>query len=189
MPNYELSKIYKITSSETNNIYIGSTTQKYLSVRLQEHKRNYKRHLNKKYGYTSSYEIIKYNDCKIELLESYPCDCIEELRKREGYWQRKIPCVNIRIEKRTKKEWIEDNKERHNNMIKNYNKKNKDIIAIKKKVYHENNKEEMLNKMKEYHYKNQNIINNRKKEFYKYKKSWGALTDNNLLFINLDIFT
>ena len=189
MPNYELSKIYKIISSQTNDIYIGSTSQKYLSVRFQEHKKKYKLHLNEKYGYTSSYEIIKYNDCKIELLELYPCKCREQLRQREGYWQRKIKCVNIRTAGRTKKEWIEDNKERHDNTRKNYYKKNKDVIAIKQKVLHENNKEARLNKMKEYHYKNQNIIINRKKEFYKYKKSWGALTDNNLLFINLDIFT
>jgi len=42
MVNYEYGKIYKLTSIETENIYIGSTTKKRLCQRLTEHKSNYK---------------------------------------------------------------------------------------------------------------------------------------------------
>ena len=38
MPNYQNGKIYCIRSHQTDNIYIGSTTQK-LCVRMAEHKR------------------------------------------------------------------------------------------------------------------------------------------------------
>ena len=48
MPNYQNSKIYKLTSPHTNKIYIGSTTQKYLSDRKSGHIRDYKNYGNGK---------------------------------------------------------------------------------------------------------------------------------------------
>ena len=43
MPNYALGKIYKLTHPDTDDVYIGSTCQKYLSTRLCGHKALYKR--------------------------------------------------------------------------------------------------------------------------------------------------
>ena len=40
---YQQGKIYKLISSETDKIYIGSTCKKYLSQRLQDHKTDYKK--------------------------------------------------------------------------------------------------------------------------------------------------
>ena len=45
MVNYGNSKIYKIWSPNGDNIYIGSTTKKYLSQRMVEHRCDYNKHL------------------------------------------------------------------------------------------------------------------------------------------------
>ena len=128
--DYKNAKIYVIKSKQTNNVYIGSTCQS-LDKRLNDHKYNYKRWLNGKYDYTSSYEIIKYNDCYIELLEAYSCDTKQELHKREGYHiKNNVNCVNRFVAGRTIKEYREDNKE-------------------KMKEYQENNKEKIAEKMKQ----------------------------------------
>ena len=71
MPNYNLGKIYKLISTETDKVYIGSTSLNYLSTRFVGHKVSYKRWLANKCNYVSSYEILKYENCKIILLENY----------------------------------------------------------------------------------------------------------------------
>ena len=43
MPDYQQGKIYKIVCNTTGLLYIGSTTQKFLSSRLSGHMRNYKK--------------------------------------------------------------------------------------------------------------------------------------------------
>lgn len=39
MPDYSKGKIYKLCSNQTDNVYIGSTTQE-LSFRLSDHKKH-----------------------------------------------------------------------------------------------------------------------------------------------------
>jgi hypothetical protein len=82
MPNYALGKIYCISSPNHEKCYIGSTAHPYLSQRWALH--NYQARLKK--IYCSSMPIIWSGDAKIELLEEYPCECSQELRKREDYW-------------------------------------------------------------------------------------------------------
>lgn len=79
MAFYIHGKIYALRSNQTEKVYIGSTTKRYLSSRLAEHKGDYKR-----FASVSSREITKYPDCYIELLESYPCDTRKELNRREA---------------------------------------------------------------------------------------------------------
>ena len=93
MPNYQLSKIYKLTSPSTTSVYIGSTTQP-LYKRHFDHKEMYKRYLNNKTNYTTSFELIKHNDTAITLLERTPCNSKEELAARERHYIDTIPCVN-----------------------------------------------------------------------------------------------
>lgn len=105
---YQNGKIYCIRSYQTDKIYIGSTTQKYLSSRFAQHKadRNTKN--------ISSSEICKFDDAYIELIELFPCNTKMELHKREGELQRlEINKINKAIAGRTKKEYkqTEKNKE------------------------------------------------------------------------------
>lgn len=85
MPDYSKAKIYKLISDETDQIYVGSTVEKYLSSRLSGHKCLYKKWLRTGTAYTTSYEIVKHPDCTIILIENYPCESCDELRAREQY--------------------------------------------------------------------------------------------------------
>ena len=92
MVNYQNGKIYKIVSDQTDKIYIGSTTDKYLSHRLNNHRYEYK----SKRSNVSSKKILKYDDVKIILIETYPCKNKDELFAREQYHvdKNKDICVN-----------------------------------------------------------------------------------------------
>ena len=77
------SKIYKLTDLSNNHCYIGSTIQT-LHKRLSGHVTDARKY-KEGYGCGSQY-IIKNQNYKIELLEAYPCECLEDLHKREQYY-------------------------------------------------------------------------------------------------------
>ena len=151
---YNSSLIYTIRSHQTNKYYIGSTTQS-LSNRLTGHIRSYKLYLtNNTKSYTSSYEILQYNDYYIELLLAYPCNNKDELQRREGEMirQYKSDVVNICIAGRTHKEYNEDNKthisEQQKQYRVEYNEDNKTNIAEKCKQYYINHKQIISEQMR-----------------------------------------
>ena len=119
MPDYKNGKIYCIRSHQTPDIYIGSTVQK-LNKRIGSHREKYKKWLNKIHHYTTSFELVKYDDCYIELLEDYSCENKEQLHKKEGQYIREMDCVNKRVEGRTKKEYQQENKEKLAKYIRQY---------------------------------------------------------------------
>ena len=151
MPNYQNAKIYTIRSHQTEQIYIGSTTQS-LANRLCGHKCDLK---NGKVG--SSKEIIKYDDAYIELLEEFPCDNKQQLCKREGFHIRKNNCVNKQIAGRTREEYRKDNDEHLTNYYKNYRINNKENKKEYDKKYEEENKEHKKQYRKQYYKKNYEI--------------------------------
>jgi hypothetical protein len=110
MVNYKNGKIYAIRSYQTDKIYIGSTIQR-LSKRKAQHKEKYLKYLNGKSHYVKSYDILKYDDWYLELLENYPCNIKEELLKREGELIRDNNCVNRCIAGRSFKVWYQQNRE------------------------------------------------------------------------------
>jgi len=132
--DYQLGKIYKIYSlnGTVEDVYYGSTIVT-LSRRMAKHRVDYKQLKNKKGNCTSCALFDKYDDCIIELVENYPCNSVEELKSREGYYQRNNPCVNKKIEGRTIQQWYEDNKERLLKKSKELYKKNKEITLQKAK--------------------------------------------------------
>jgi hypothetical protein len=117
MEKLKVGKIYKIIDNTNGNIYIGSTTQQ-LNKRLNHHKSNYNRYLNGKYEHTTSFEIIKNNDYRIELIKFVIYKDRIELHQRERYYIENNICVNKCIPSRTDKEYYNDN----NEYYKNYNK-------------------------------------------------------------------
>lgn len=117
--DYSTSKIYKIVSDQTDKVYIGSTTKKYLKQRLSGHIADFKRWQDGKRDNITSFEIIKYDDCQIVLIENFPCNDINELRSRERYWiENTENCVNKRIPGRTKQENDKQYREEHKEEIK-----------------------------------------------------------------------
>jgi hypothetical protein len=128
MPDYSKGKIYTLRCRTDNTlIYVGSTIQ-LLCERLAQHKCRMNDNKNKN---RLIYQTInnEWNKWYIELYELYPCNCKEELCKREGEVIREIGILNGRIEGRTDKEYYLDNK-------KNINKINNDnyLNKYKKKI-------------------------------------------------------
>ena len=111
MPNYQQGKIYCIRSHQTEQIYIGSTTQT-LAQRMAKHK-------NITNGCRSE-QILEYQDAYIELIELFPCNSKEELNKKEGEHIRIKNCVNKNIPCRTEKERYQDIKEKKKEQMKEY---------------------------------------------------------------------
>lgn len=109
MPNYQQSKIYSIKCFTTNQQYIGATTKPFLYQRLREHVYAFKCFLNHKGGYCTSFEIIKHDNFKIELMENCPCHCVEELSNREKFYIKTLECINKKIPNRTIAEYYIDN--------------------------------------------------------------------------------
>lgn len=162
-------KIYSLRSYQTENIYIGSTTQK-LCKRLQNHKNDYKIYLLDKKPYISSFEIVKYDDAYIELIENVICNDKNELRKKEGEYIRKIDCVNKVIAGRTKNEYYEEHKEELIQKQKIYDGKNKEERKEKSKKFYDKNKDEIKNKLKDYYDKNKDEVIQKKKDYYEQNK-------------------
>ena len=82
MPNYKNGKIYKVVCSESNRVYIGSTTQR-LSARIYKHKHKSNQCMTK-----------SFIEPKIYLIEDYPCDRKEQLLMRERHFFELLECVN-----------------------------------------------------------------------------------------------
>ena len=155
MPDYSKGKVYCLRSYQTDDIYIGSTIQT-LSVRIGGHKRDYNCWKNGKYHYVTSFELIKYDDCYIELLEDFPCENKNQLEKREGFHQRSMDCVNKFIAGRSDKEWREDNKNK---------------IKEDKKLYRLEHIEKNKEYQTEYRICNREKAKQYKKKYYLKKKA------------------
>ena len=95
---------YALRSYQTDDIYIGSTLGT-LRQRLYKHKWDLKRYNNGTYHYVTSYEIVKYDDAFIEMIDKYENVNKIELRKYEGETIRNTKCVNKRIEGSTLKDY------------------------------------------------------------------------------------
>ena len=176
MTNYQHAKIYKITTGQTENIYIGSTTQK-LNNRLSDHISNYNKYLNgnKRY-YITSFEIIKHNDYKIELIEIYPCDNKNKLHEREQYYldyykdiiinkqKAYTGLTKIEYQKEYQKQRYKLNKEKIQEYYKQYHEINKEKIQEYNKQYNKINKEKILEQKKQYYEMNKAKILEKQKE-------------------------
>lgn len=110
-------KIYKITNTGSDAVYIGSTCQT-LEERFLQHLYHYRQWIksrknkNTKYKGMTSYKVFKDGFSKITLIEDYPCDSIRELRKRVGEVIRDYPtAVNLKIAGRTSKQWEAERKQ------------------------------------------------------------------------------
>ena len=93
---YQRGKIYKLISNQKNSVYYGSTIENKLSNILCGHRSHYKDWIKNKFHYISSFEIVKYEDAKIILVENYPCSTKYELVAREQFYIDNNDCINKR---------------------------------------------------------------------------------------------
>ena len=95
--SFSKGKVYAIRCNKTGLQYIGSTTLD-LDVRLKRHVEVYAMYLRGTNSYCHVNKVLEGGDYSIVLLEAYPCTTRKELRMREGYYQRNMPCINTRRE-------------------------------------------------------------------------------------------
>ena len=77
--DYQQSKIFKLTSSQTDKVYVGGTVES-LEFRFRCH---LKEHQMKKPNVGPQNIFKFYPDVQITLIEDYPCDSKLDLRKRQ----------------------------------------------------------------------------------------------------------
>ena len=138
----EFARVYKLESSN-GLVYYGSTTQKYLSVRLCQHK-------------SDSKDCTKHNTCASKLLYADGAsvtitlvenvkDCKDkyELQARERWYIENNECVNKVVPGRTRQEYRVINRESLKVYHKEYNKQNATVRNEYRKTYREKNRAEI----------------------------------------------
>ena len=147
--NGRIYKIEPICEHDENEVYYGSTCQ-LLCKRMDSHRSNYKSWKNGNRAKTFSYELFeKYSieNCKIYLVELYPCETKEELFAREGYHIKNNKCINRYVAGNQLAVGI---KEYHQI----YRNQHKDENIEYSKIYRENNKQKLNDKRTIYVAKN-----------------------------------
>ena len=170
--DFKNGKIYCIRNWVDDDLYIGSTTQT-LSKRMERHRGNLNVAKCWNYRLYQKMREIGKEHFYIELIEKYECNDIEELRKKEGEWIRKIGTLNQLVAGRTKQENYIENRDRILAQQKEYNNNHKEQkqeydkqrredkreeISEQQKVKYQNNKEHYKQKSSENYYNNKEAI-------------------------------
>ena len=121
-----IGRVYKLSSDTSDQVYIGSTHSKYISVRLAHHRQNHRR------GWRDYRGLFENGDPKLEILEEIQLDSHDEiykLRKLEREWAEKYDnCMNLRISYLSP----EEKKEMRDKSINRYHKSPLGKLATKK---------------------------------------------------------
>ena len=137
--DYKNAKIYTVRSHLSNAVYVGSTCSP-LHKRFHSHKVPSRK--------TSCRQIIDLGDAYIELYEEFPCDNIQQLRKREGEVIRSMDCVNKNMPGRAFKESEAAYKEKYPERVAEkyakYYQNNKERVSQKNAAHYQKNKEKIL---------------------------------------------
>ena len=155
--DFSKSKIYCIRNNINDEIYVGSSTQP-LSKRMEKHRSTIK---DIKRGKCSLYQRMKelgVENFYIELIEEYPCENIEQLRRKEGEWIRKMATLNDQIAGRTTREYYEEHIEDKKAYDKIYYDDNKEKKSAREKERYERDKERIKQRVKDRYYKDKDKI-------------------------------
>ena len=101
--DYSKTKLYEVVpiNGEPDELYIGHTTKQYLSQRMATHKGDYNRWKRIGKGYYSAFDLFDkygFQNCRIILIENYPCNSHDEALAREGHFIKTMECCNKRVE-------------------------------------------------------------------------------------------
>jgi len=182
-PDYRNGKVYGVRCDTENDdiVYVGSTVRP-LSERMAEHR---KRSKSDPEGMLHiSMADVGIEHFHIELITSFPCDSMDQLRAEEGRHIRLLhPRCNRRIECRTHQEWYEDNREIVKARDKARHEANKEAIserrketydpekaAVRNKKWYAENREAAIAHVKEYADANKEKISARMKAYYEANK-------------------
>jgi hypothetical protein len=162
---YKQGKIYRVTNISYTKFYYGSTVQS-LAVRMGGHRESFKRYqkglVSIRCRVYDLFEEFGVGNCKIELVEAYPCENKCELLKREGFHIEHNECVNKLVAGRSqtdyKKEWYEKNKANILNHRQKLYKEDKDSILQRNKLYRDAHKAQLSEQKKLYYKENKDIL-------------------------------
>ena len=110
------------------------------------HRKDYRRFKEGNDKHVTVFRIFeKYDEtkCRIELMENYPCNCKQELERREGEMIRNTDCMNKNIAGRTAKERYEDDRDKYLEKFKQYHKNNTERRSEYNKEYGEKNQDKI----------------------------------------------
>ena len=151
--DFRNGRIYRILNHIDDECYVGSTCQalcKRMAVHREDSRRDKNRH-RPLYAKMNSYGVENFY---IELLEEYPCEHVEQLHQREGYYIRKFGTLNKTIAGRTRQEYTEGNRESR----REYYDANKEVFRERQREYNELHKEKILENKKEYYERNKDTL-------------------------------
>lgn len=182
MPDYQKSRIYKIVSDLTDDVYYGATTQK-LCERMRGHRKDFKNWKIGKYHFTTSFIILeKDSNAKIIHIENYPCNSKEELSSRERHFIENNKCVNKYIPGRTNAEYQKNNIDKCRESWKKYNESHVEQSRVYGRKYYSEHKKERNDYGKKFRKKHGKKINEQRRIIYKWRKDFPMWN------INPDIF-
>lgn len=153
---YDSGKIYRLLCND-GHYYYGSTIVN-LSRRLYSHKDSSKKMTSKLYNHINK---IGWDNVKIELIENFPCENREQLRKKENEYI--ISTINDSLCLNTLKSHITD--EERDKRCKNYYLENKSYILQRNENYYKIHEEEIKIKRHEKYLENKTEINIKNKTY------------------------
>ena len=156
-----LINFYKIVSSNTPKVYIGSTV-KTIVTRLQEHEADYKRFREGIFVYITSYDILEFKDYSIQLIESKLCETKADRDTIERYHILNNPTavnkyqpgrLNLLGNEEYHRQYRQDNKEQahqyrqeHKEQIAQHYRDHKEEYNARHRQYYQENKEQINQK-------------------------------------------
>lgn len=188
---YQTGKIYQIVDIGYTKCYVGSTCET-LSQRMAHHRGTYNYFLQAGGKRTRSYDMFQefgVDNCKIELIQNYPCNSKDELVRQEGKHILRLrkKCVNKNVAGRTKKEgyeankehylsisrkWKENHKEETQKAWKQYYQDNLDKLKVATQQYRETHTEKIQQQQKEYQNNNRKELTRKHGEYVKQNQHW-----------------
>lgn len=138
--------IYMIRTPNNPSVYIGSTTSA-IKQRMAAHRSQYKAHLQARFQYCSSFDILQDPHAYIELLETL--EDITQLKKKENDYieQYKHICINRNrayLDHATRIQQRKDNNKKRNYKFYHCDECDK-FVKVRNHVQHENSKQHIKN--------------------------------------------
>jgi hypothetical protein len=163
MPNYSNSKIYRVISEIGKVIYIGGTTQT-LANRMCDYRKGYKQWVEKRQNYIRVFEVLNYDDYKIELIQNFPCINKSQLAVKINQIITECGAEEYQIANELQTNFIEYDSQKEY-MKQNYA-NNKKYHSKQRKEYYIENKTKLLAQMEKYYNANKETIREKQKKKY-----------------------
>lgn len=129
MKDYNKGKVYKVINDANDLVYIGSTTQT-LADRMKGHRDDARKGKTQKFF--QAMREIGIEHFKILLVRLTPCSCYDELRMYEQEVMDEFNSVangyNDIFARRDHKQWVNDNREKHNEAKRKWRRANRDRV-------------------------------------------------------------